>query len=272
MEAILEERREAQREEPLITRQQSGGVATLTLNRPQHYNALSTAMLTALQQALDEVAGDAGTRVLVLAGAGKAFCAGHDLREMQAHPEAGWQRALFDQCSRVMLTLANLPQPVIARVQGVATAAGCQLVAACDLAIAARTAKFATSGVNLGLFCSTPAVAVTRTISAKHSAELLFTGRFIDAQTAEQWGLVNRCVADDALDAAVADMAASIASKSARALASGKALLRQQANCNLVDAYAAACENMARDMQTHDAQSGISAFLEKLPSPVWRDQ
>ena len=174
MDAILEERREAQQEERLVTRQNNGGVTTLTLNRPRQYNVLSTGMLAALQQALDDVAGDANTRVVVIAGAGKAFCAGHDLREMQAHPDAGWQRALFDQCSRVMLTLANLPQPVIARVQGVATAAGCQLVAACDLAIAASSARFATSGVNLGLFCSTPAVAVTRTLSAKHAAELLF--------------------------------------------------------------------------------------------------
>ena len=272
MDASLEERRDAQREEPLVTRQQIGGVTTLTLNRPQQYNVLSSAMLAALQGALDEFADDAGTRVIVIAGAGKAFCAGHDLREMQTHPDVGWQRALFNQCSRVMLTLATLPQPVIARVHGVATAAGCQLVAACDLAIAGRSAKFATSGVNLGLFCSTPAVAVTRTISAKHAAELLFTGRFIDAHTAEQWGLVNRCVDDDTLDAAVADMAATIASKSAHALASGKALLRRQANSNLADAYVTAAENMARDMQIRDAQSGISAFLEKLPSPVWSDR
>ena len=272
MDAILEERREAQQEERLVTRQQNGGVTTLTLNRPRQYNVLSTGMLAALQQALDDVAGDANTRVVVIAGAGKAFCAGHDLREMQAHPDARWQRALFDQCSRIMLTLANLPRPVIARVQGVATAAGCQLVAACDLAIAASSARFATSGVNLGLFCSTPAVAVTRTMSAKHAAELLFTGRFIDAHTAVQWGLVNRCVNDDSLDAAVADMAASIASKSAHALASGKALVRRQTYSNLADAYLTASENMARDMQTDDAKSGISAFLEKLPSPVWRDQ
>jgi enoyl-CoA hydratase/carnithine racemase len=272
MDTSLEERPAAHPEEPLVGCNQSGGVTTLTLNRPQQYNALSSAMLAALQGALDEVAGDAGTRVLVIAGAGKAFCAGHDLREMQAHPDALWQRALFDQCSRVMLTLANLPQPVIARVQGVATAAGCQLVAACDLAIAARSARFATSGVNLGLFCSTPAVAVTRNISAKHAAELLFTGRFIDAQTAERWGLISRCVDDDILDSAVADMASNIASKSAHALASGKALLRRQASSNLADAYVAASENMARDMQSHDAQLGISAFLEKLPSPVWRDR
>lgn len=272
MNASLEEHRAASWEYALITRHQRGGVTTLTLNRPQQYNALSSAMLAALQGALDDVAGDAGTRVVVIAGAGKAFCAGHDLREMQAHADAGWQRALFDQCSRVMLALANLPQPVIARVQGIATAAGCQLVAACDLAIAARSAKFATSGVNLGLFCSTPAVAVTRNISAKHAAELLFTGRFIDAHTAEQWGLISRCVDDEDLDSAVTEMAASIACKSAHAVASGKALLRRQGSCNLADAYATASENMARDMQTHDARSGISAFLEKLPPPVWRDR
>ena len=272
MEASLEERRETRPEEPLVNRQGVGGVTTLTLNRPRQYNALSCAMLTALQHALDKVAADPGTRVVVIAGSGKAFCAGHDLREMQANSDVGWQRRLFDQCSRVMLTIANLPQPVIARVQGLATAAGCQLVAACDLAIAARSAKFATSGVNLGLFCSTPAVAVTRNISAKHAAELLFTGRFIDADTAEQWGLISRCVDDDTLISATAEMASNIASKSAHAIRSGKALLRQQSNRSPADAYVVASENMARDMQTHDAQSGIRAFLEKLPSPVWSDR
>jgi len=165
-----------------------------------------------------------------------------------------------------------MPQPVIARVQGVATAAGCQLVAACDLALAARSAKFATSGINLGLFCSTPAVALTRNVSAKHAADMLFTGRFIDAQTAERWGLISRCVDDDALDAAVADLAASVASKSSQAVRSGKALLRRQRNMSLTDAYAAASTNMARDMQSDDAQSGIRAFLEKQPAPQWRDR
>ena len=272
MDASLEEPKLAPLDEPLVTRLHDEGVTTLTLNRPSQYNVLSSAMLTALQQALDDAANDPGTRVVVLAGQGKAFCAGHDLREMQAHPDVEWQRALFDQCSRVMMTLAHLPQPVIARVQGIATAAGCQLVAACDVAIAARSARFATSGVNLGLFCSTPAVAVTRNISAKHAAELLFTGRFIDAETAELWGLVSRAAEDDSLDAAVAEMAAIIASKSAHAIRSGKALLRKQSQMSLMDAYVAASENMARDMQADDAQSGIRAFLEKQPTPVWRDQ
>lgn len=272
MDTSLEEPKVARPEQALVVRQQHGGVTTLTLNRPGQYNALSSAMLAALQQALDDAANDADARVVVLAGQGKAFCAGHDLREMQAHSGMAWQRALFDQCSRVMLTLSELRQPVIARVHGMATAAGCQLVAACDLAIAARSAKFATSGVNLGLFCSTPAVAVSRNISAKHAADLLFTGRFIDAETAERWGLVSRTVDDDALDVAVLEMAASIASKSARAIASGKALLRSQRSLNLAEAYAVASENMARDMQTQDAQSGIRAFVAKEPSPVWRDR
>ncbi|MEO7253507.1 MAG: enoyl-CoA hydratase [Casimicrobium sp.] len=276
MDTSLEERRETWQEEPLVARQQSGGVTTLTLNRPKQYNVLSSAMLAALQQALDDAANDVNTRVVVLAGEGKAFCAGHDLREMQAHSDgetgAAWQRTLFNQCSRVMITIAEIPQPVIASVHGIATAAGCQLVAACDLAIAARSAKFATSGVNLGLFCSTPAVAVTRNISAKHAAELLFTGRFIDALTAERWGLISRCVDDDALETAVSEMATAIASKSAYAIRSGKALLRAQRNLNLTDAYAAASANMACDMQAEDAQMGIRAFLDKQPSPIWRNR
>ncbi len=272
MDASLEEPSAKPREAPLVIRLNSGGVTTLTLNRPGQYNALSSAMLGALQQALHDAANDADTRVVVLAGQGKAFCAGHDLREMEAHADRAWQQALFEQCSKVMLTLAEMPQPVIARVHGIATAAGCQLVAACDLAIAAKSAKFATSGVNLGLFCSTPAVAVTRNISAKHAADLLFTGRFIDAHTAETWGLISSCVEDDALDAAVAEMAASIASKSAYAVRSGKALIRSQRNLTLADAYAAASTNMARDMQTDDAQLGIRSFLEKQPAPQWRDR
>ena len=272
MDGSLEEPDAMAAEQPRLLRQQGAGVTTFTLNRPSQYNVLSRATLTALQNALDDAANDVDTRVVVLAGHGKAFCAGHDLREMQANPDALWQRALFDQCSRVMMTISAMPQPVIARVQGIATAAGCQLVAACDLAVAARSAKFATSGINLGLFCSTPAVAVTRNISTKHAADLLFTGRFIDAQTAEQWGLVSRCVDDDALDAAIAEMSDSIASKSANAVRSGKALLRAQRDLNLNEAYAAASTNMARDMQSDDAQLGIRAFLEKQPTPHWRHQ
>jgi enoyl-CoA hydratase/carnithine racemase len=257
-------------EESLVLVETEGAVATLTLNRPLLFNVLSSGMIKALQAALDDVRANRAVRAVVLAGSGRAFCAGHDLREMQAHQDKQWLTRLFEQCSTVMLTLAQMPQPVIACVQGVATAAGCQLVAACDLAIAGRSARFATSGVNLGLFCSTPAVAVTRTLAAKHAAELLFTGDFIAAEQAERWGLVNRCVDDAALEQAAQLWAHSIASKSGAALASGKALLRAQRDLSLADAYAMAGDNMAQDMLSIDAGLGINAFIEKQPMPEWK--
>lgn len=259
-------------EEPFVLRTMRGRVATITLNRPAQFNALSSTMLSTLQTELDAVASDRGVRVLVIAGNGRAFCAGHDLREMQRHPDKAWQRTLFDQCSRVMLTIANMPQPVIARVHGVATAAGCQLVAACDLAIACRSARFATSGVNLGLFCSTPAVALTQALAPKHAAEMLFTGGFIDAALAAQWGLVNRCVDDNVLDDQTRAMADTLASKSSHALSSGKSLLRRMKGTTLPDAYAIASENMAVDMLSQDAAAGINAFTEKRAMPEWSDQ
>lgn len=259
-------------EEPFVVRSTRGRVATLTLNRPAQFNALSSAMLAALQNELDIVANDRSVRVLVIAGNGRAFCAGHDLREMQQHPDQAWQRALFDQCSRVMLSIASAPQPVIARVHGVATAAGCQLVAACDLGVAGRSARFATSGVNLGLFCSTPAVALTRTLAPKHAAEMLFSGEFIDATLAAQWGLVNRCIDDNVLDDQICAMADTLASKSSHALSSGKALLRRMAGTTLPDAYGLASENMAADMLSQDAKAGIAAFIEKRTMPEWSDQ
>lgn len=259
-------------EEPLVLQTMRGRITTLTLNRPAQFNALSSATLSAIQSALNEIASDKSTRVLVIAGNGRAFCAGHDLLEMQAHPDEAWQRALFDQCSHVMRTLTELPQPVIARVHGIATAAGCQLVAASDLAVAGRSARFATSGINLGLFCSTPAVPLVQTIAAKHAAEMLFTGEFIEAAQAAQWGLINRCVDDNALDDQLSAMADSLASKSSYALASGKALLRKLRGAMPADAYALAADNMANDMQSDDARAGISAFLTKQPLPVWRDQ
>ena len=256
-------------EESFVLTETDGPVATLTLNRPSQFNALSSSMLTALQAALDEVRVNREILVVVLAGAGRAFCAGHDLREMRAHPEKQWLSALFTQCSKVMLSIDQMPQAVIARVQGVATAAGCQLVAACDLAIAAHSAKFATSGVNLGLFCSTPAVAITRSLAAKYAAELLFTGDFITAEQAERWGLINRVVDEGTLTQSAGDWAQAIASKSGAAIMSGKALLRQQRSLSLADAYAAAGENMALDMLTEDANRGVDAFLNKQPSPEW---
>ncbi len=256
-------------EESFVLIEIDGAVSTLTLNRPLQFNVLSSAMIKALQAALDTVRVNRDVRVVVLAGSGRAFCAGHDLREMQAHQDMQWLTELFKQCSAVMLTIAQLPQPVIACVHGIATAAGCQLVAACDLAIAGHSARFATSGVNLGLFCSTPAVAVTRTLAAKHAAELLFTGDFIAAEQAERWGLVNRCVDDAALKHAAQQWAHSIASKSGATLASGKALLRVQRDLSLADAYALAGDNMARDMLSSDAGRGIEAFIQKQSMPEW---
>ncbi len=256
-------------EESFVLIETDGAVLTLTLNRPLLFNVLSSGMIKALQAALEEVRVNRDVRVVVLAGSGRAFCAGHDLREMQAHRDRPWLTGLFGQCSAVMLTIAQLPQPVIACVQGVATAAGCQLVAACDLAIAGHSARFATSGVNLGLFCSTPAVAVTRTLAAKHAAELLFTGEFIAAEQAERWGLINRYVDDSTLTQAAQQWAQSIASKSGAALASGKALLRAQRDLSLADAYALAGDNMAHDMLSADAGLGIHAFIEKQPMPEW---
>jgi enoyl-CoA hydratase/carnithine racemase len=256
-------------EEAQVLTSVADGVATVTLNRAAQYNVLSRAMIAALHNTLLDVGERDDVRAVVIAASGRAFCAGHDLREMRANPDQSWQRALFDQCSAMMLAIDALPLPVIAQVQGIATAAGCQLVAACDIAIASDNARFATSGIGLGLFCSTPAVALTRAVAAKHAAELLFTGDFIDAARAAEIGLVNRAVTPDQLAAVTRNIALRIASHSRHAIASGKRLLRQQRNLPLAEAYAAASENMARDMRTNDAQCGIDAFLDKRPTPDW---
>ncbi len=257
-------------DEPLVLHATSNGIAMLTLNSAHNFNALSSAMIAALHDALVAIGEHTDVRVVVIEARGKAFCAGHDLREMRAHDDEGWQRELFARCSDMMMSIANLPQPVIAKVQGIATAAGCQLVAMCDLAIAAETAKFATSGIALGLFCSTPAVPLARSVSAKHAAAMLFTGEFITAQRAESIGLINRVVSEADLDAEADAIAARIARHSARSLRSGKKLLQslQQANA-MADAYRLAGENMACDMATNDAKNGIDAFLEKRASPAW---
>jgi enoyl-CoA hydratase/carnithine racemase len=257
-------------DESLVLSSVSGAVATLTLNRASNFNALSSTMIAALQAALDEIAVRSDIRVVVLGANGKAFCAGHDLREMRAHEDQAWQRALFDRCSTMMMTIEAMPQPVIAKVQGIATAAGCQLVATCDMAIASNEARFATSGINLGLFCSTPAVALTRNVAAKHAAEMLFTGDFVDAERAAAIGLVNRAVAAVSLDTETYRLAERIASQSAQALFSGKKLLRELKRADsLAAAYAAAANNMACDMSSHDARAGIDAFLSKTPRPDW---
>ena len=257
------------REERALSRAQTGGVVTLTLNRPAQYNALSEALLGDLQEALDAIAADPSARVIVLAGAGKAFCAGHDLKEMRAHDDESYQRALFDRCSRMMLTLRDVPQPAIARVHGIATAAGCQLVAACDLAVAAREARFAVSGINVGLFCSTPSVALARNVGRKQAFEMLVTGDFIDAETARERGLVNRVVAAADLDAEVARLAAAIVAKSPVAVSTGKRLFYQQLEQRVAEAYGLASRVMAENMLADDAREGIDAFLEKRP-PSWR--
>src|SRR5262245_39976876 len=256
------------RPDALVLREDRGGAAWLTLNRPRQLNSLSRAVLEALQSHLDAIEKDAAVRAVVIAGAGTAFCAGHDLKEMRAIGDRAALKALFRQCSRMMLTLRRLPQPVIARVHGLATAAGCQLVAMCDLVVAAEEARFAVSGINVGLFCSTPGVALSRQIARKHALEMLFTGDFIDARTAERRGLVNRVVPADRLDAEVGVLVASIASKSPSAIASGKKLFYEQAEMDIEAAYEHAADVMARDMTSLDAAEGIDAFLAKR-APRW---
>ena len=245
------------------------GVVTLTLNDPARFNALGSEMLTALQQALDAVARDDTARVVVLAAEGKAFCAGHNLKDMAAHPDLAWYQQLFAQCSRMMLAIHKLPVPVIARVQGMATAAGCQLVAQCDLAVAADSATFATSGINYGLFCATPSVPLVRNVPAKRAMEMLLTGDFIDASTALEQGLVNRVVSVDGLDAEVEKFVASILQKPRVAVAMGKALVYQQRELGMDAAYQLAGQVMAVNMVDGAAQEGARAFVEKR-APAWR--
>ncbi len=254
--------------DPLVVRGDADHVATLTLNRPAARNALSSAMLDALAAGLAEVDADPTVHVVVLAGAGPAFCAGHDLREIEATPDPGFRTDLVARCSAVMVQLTRLRQPVIARVHGVATAAGCQLVASCDLAVAGESARFATPGVNIGLFCTTPMVALTRTVAPKHAMELLLTGDLVSAAEAHRMALVNRVVPDADLDAEVAELAAGIAARSPRTVTSGKAAAWRQRDLPLVDAYALASEVMATDLATPDATEGIAAFLQKRP-PTW---
>ena len=245
------------------------GVVTLTLNDPARFNALGSEMLSALQQALDDAGRDESVRVVVLAAVGKAFCAGHNLKDMAANPELAYYQKLFAQCSRVMLTIHKLPVPVIARVQGMATAAGCQLVAQCDLAVAADGASFATSGIHYGLFCATPSVPLVRNMPTKRAMEMLLTGDFIDAPTALAQGLVNRVVPAEALDAEVEQLVQSILKKPRVAVAMGKALVYQQRELGLEAAYQLAGQAMATNMMDEAAQEGARAFAEKR-QPHWK--
>jgi enoyl-CoA hydratase/carnithine racemase len=249
--------------QPLLVERDARGAVTLTLNRPQSFNALSESMLEALQAALDGVAADATARVVVIGASGKAFCAGHDLKEMRAQPSLDYYERLFAQCGRMMISIQRLEVPVIARVQGIATAAGCQLVAMCDLAVASRDARFAVSGVNLGLFCSTPSVALSRNLPRKAAFEMLVTGDFIGADQALEKGLVNRVVNADALDAEVASLVDSIVAKPRVAVAMGKALFYRQLETGITAAYDDAARTMACNMMDACALDGVQAFIDK---------
>jgi enoyl-CoA hydratase/carnithine racemase len=253
----------------LLHTRDNRGVHTLTLNAPASFNTLSQSMLVALQQALAEVAADADARAVVLAAAGKAFCAGHNLKEMRATPDEAFYRTLFAQCSRVMLAIAALPVPVVARVQGLATAAGCQLVAQCDLAVAVESARFGVNGIDVGLFCATPSVPLSRNVPQKVAMEMLLTGEFISAAQARQHGLVNRVVPADQLDAEVERLVQAILSKPPEALAMGKQLFYQQRETGLAAAYQLAGQTMACNMIHPVAQEGVQAFMEKR-APDWR--
>lgn len=256
-------------EEPYVLRETANGIATLTLNRPQARNALSLPMLEAIAAALKAVAADAQVRVVVIKGSGPAFCAGHDLKEMRAQSfDRCYANRLFSLCGEVMETIVALAKPVIAQVHGIATAAGCQLVASCDLAIAADDSRFATPGVNIGLFCSTPMVALTRAVAPKHALHMLLTGDAIDAETAFRIGLVNEIVPSADLEAQVAELATKLASKSPITLAMGKLAFQKQADLPLGDAYAFTAQVMTNNLQAHDAQEGIGAFIDKR-HPEW---
>lgn len=252
----------------ILLRDDHAGVVTLTLNRPAARNALSVPLMRALDAELQAIARDPGVRVVIIAAAGSAFCAGHDLREVRATPTQEAYRALFATCSVLMQRIVTLPKPVIAQVQGVATAAGCQLVASCDLAVAADSARFATPGVDIGLFCSTPMVALSRAVGRKAAMEMLLTGELVPAWRARELGLLNRVVADAELAPATRALAGQIAAKSPLTLAIGKEAFYRQAEMTLADAYAYASEVMTRNMLARDAEEGIDAFLQKR-KPVW---
>jgi enoyl-CoA hydratase/carnithine racemase len=258
--------------DPVLLRDDANGIATLTLNRPNKFNALSTELMGAIQDELDQIASDTSVRVVIIAANGRAFCAGHDLKEMMADPGPEAIGKLFEQCSKMMVSLTRLPQPTIAQVQGIATAAGCQLVAQCDLAISAETATFATSGIGVGLYCGTPSVAVTRNLPRKQAMELLMTGEFIDADKACQYGLINRAVPSEQLDEAVMELAVRIASKGPAFVARGKELFYRQIEQGLESAYALATTCMVDNMQDKEAQAALQAFIDKKPMPDWSDR
>ena len=256
--------------QPVLLRSEADGIATLTLNRPAARNSLSSELMSELAAALEAIAAERSIRVVVLAAQGPAFCAGHDMKELLANRNAAYYQATFRRSSQIMQAIVHLPQPVIAKVHGVATAAGCQLVASCDLAVAADEVRFATPGVNIGLFCSTPMVALGRNVSRKRAMEMLLTGEAIDAATAADFGLINRAVPPSELDREVMELAAKIAAKSSLTVAMGKGAFYRQLDLDLGRAYDYAAEVMARNMLARDAQEGLAAFLEKR-EPEWQD-
>jgi len=255
----------------VITGKDKRGIGRITINRPEAYNALSIGCMDSLIEAFSSLSKDDEVRVIVLTGAGKGFCAGHDLAEMRSNPERNFQQLTFSTCATLMLAITQSPKPVIAKVHGVATAAGCQLVASCDLAVAEEHARFATPGVNLGLFCSTPMVALSRNVSRKHAMEMLLLGDFVSAERAHEIGLVNYLAATGQLDQKVDELAVKIASKSSLTLKIGKQAFYQQLDKNLIDAYDYCGQVMVDNMMAKDAQEGIDAFMEKR-SPIWRDE
>jgi len=256
-------------EGPVLIREDRDGVCTLTMNRPRQMNLLTSEMIAALQNALDAVAQDGSVHVVVLAGAGKGYCAGHDLKEIRALGDKSKVEALFRRCARMMLSIQQLPQPVIARVQGAAAAAGCQLVAQCDLAVASQAAKFTTPGVTWGFFCSTPGVAVGRNIHRKHAMEMLLTGDLIDATQAFQWGLVNRVVAAEALDEAVAELARKIGAKPPATVSEGKRAFYEQLDMGIERAYEMASRVITASFVHDEGREGMDAFIEKR-DPKWK--
>jgi enoyl-CoA hydratase/carnithine racemase len=257
--------------EPVLLRRDEGGIAWLTLNRPAQRNALSVALMSALQAEIDAIGKDRKIKVVVIAGTGPGFCGGHDLREMRANPGRQHYEALFQQCARLMTGIVRLPKPVIARVHGIATAAGCQLVASCDLAVAAADARFGVNGINIGLFCSTPMVALSRAVGRKPAMEMLLTGDLVTAEHARAIGLVNRVVAPDRLDDEVCGLARQIAGKLGLAVAIGKEAFYRQVELGLDAAYAYTAEVMTKNMLARDTEEGVDAFLEKRP-PNWEKE
>ncbi len=255
--------------EPLLLEARTpDGVVTLTLNRPAQFNTLSEEMLAALQESVGRLAADKNARVVVIAGAGKAFCAGHDLKQMKSNPRREYYEKLFADCAKLMLAMQRLPQPVIARVHGVATAAGCQLVAMCDLAVASENARFGVNGIDVGLFCSSPSVALSRNVGRKQAFEMLVTGEFIDAPTARARGLVNRVVPASELDAEIKRLSDAIVAKPAAAIGMGKGLFYRQLEMGIDAAYQLAGQTMACNMIDDVAQEGVAAFMEKR-KPNW---